>query len=104
MGNHEVYIISSQEERKEFTQHLLHDLKALEKIIDNGSIEKGIKRIGVEQEMHFVDESFHPAPIATDLLAELDTNGFTTEYSKFNLEINTAPARLHRNCFSKLKK
>ncbi|MEE8551189.1 MAG: glutamate-cysteine ligase family protein, partial [Gemmatimonadota bacterium] len=86
-----------------FTRSLLRDLQALERIIAEGSIESGVRRIGVEQEMFLVDRGWLPAPVAMEVLARLGDGGYTTELARFNLEVNLEPFRLAGDCFRALE-
>ena len=87
-----------------FTKALLEDLRALEDIIDSGMIETDIRRIGAEQEFFLVDQRWRPAPIATELIDELEPHNFTTELARFNLEANLDPVTLAGDCFSRLER
>jgi CBS domain-containing protein len=87
-----------------FTRSILKDLRALERIISEGMIEDGVRRIGLEQEMFLVDSGFRPAPVAVEVLERLGDGGaFTTELARFNLEINLDPIALKANCFTALE-
>jgi CBS domain-containing protein len=91
-------------EVRTFTKALLTDLQALERMVDEGMIESGIRRIGAEQELFLVDAGWHPAPVATDVLEQLpEGQGFTTELARFNLEINLDPLELEGDCFTRLE-
>ena len=50
MGLKSVSIISNSKEKERFVKYLLNDIKALEFMIDKDMIEKGIQRIGAEQD------------------------------------------------------
>ncbi|MDX1643093.1 MAG: glutamate-cysteine ligase family protein [Thermoanaerobaculia bacterium] len=91
------------EELRRFTQRLLVDLRVLEEMIERGLIESGVHRIGAEQEMFLVDRSWRPALLATELLAGLDDERFTTELGRFNLEANLYPVSFEGRCFSDLE-
>lgn len=43
------------EKLRQFTSRLLHDLRALEAMLDRGMFETGVRRIGAEQELFLVD-------------------------------------------------
>ena len=86
-----------------FTKALLKDLQALEKMLEDGQIESGIRRFGCEQEMFLVDQACRPAPVAIEVLGLLDDSSFTTELARFNLEINVEPMLLGGACFSALQ-
>jgi CBS domain-containing protein/gamma-glutamyl:cysteine ligase YbdK (ATP-grasp superfamily) len=102
MGKDILTIMKNPGQKQEFMRHLLNDLKALEYMLKNDLFEKNITRIGVEQELDFVDKDFNPAPIAMEVLEELDVEYLTTEYAKFNLEINVDPMELKGKVLSEL--
>jgi len=93
----------SPEGMKEFTQHLLRDLKALEIMLDEGKIESGIARIGAEQELVLVDQHWSPAPLAMELLENIDDPHVVNEFARFNLEINLDPQVFQGDCFTKME-
>ena len=86
-----------------FTKALLKDLQALEKMLEEGLIESGVRRFGCEQEMFLVDQAWRPAPVAMEVLDRLDGEAFTTELARFNLEMNLEPMMLGGGCFSALQ-
>ncbi|MDB4935855.1 MAG: hypothetical protein JWP87_2827 [Labilithrix sp.] len=81
----------SGDERREFMRTLLSELRALERMLAEGMFERGVSRIGSEQEMFLVDRSFHAAPAALQVLQRLDDPHYTTELGLFNLELNADP-------------
>jgi CBS domain-containing protein/gamma-glutamyl:cysteine ligase YbdK (ATP-grasp superfamily) len=81
----------SGDERRMFMRACLSDLRALERMLAEGMFEKGVARIGSEQEMFLVDRSFHAAPAALKVLQRLDDPHYTTELGLFNLELNADP-------------
>ncbi|MCK5704546.1 MAG: CBS domain-containing protein [Cyclobacteriaceae bacterium] len=103
MGLQTVSIISSSKEKERFVKYLLNDIKALEFMIEKDMIEKGIKRIGAEQELCLVDATWRPAPIIHEILPKINNKLFTTELAKFNLEINLDPIEFKADCLSKLE-
>ena len=102
MGEHSVKAITTLRERKNFLYHLLNDIEALELMINQGMLEKGIQRVGAEQELCLVDKYFRPASNALKVLEKLNDPHFTTEIALFNLEINLNPLELKNDCFSKM--
>ena len=104
MGSEKVSILKDTTSRINFTKHLLKDIEALEIMLEKGLFEKGVQRMGAEQELCFVDKSWRPAPIAMQALEVLNDEHFTTEYLKFNLEINLDPLVFTKDCFSLLEK
>ncbi len=79
------------ESRRRFMRAILADLRALERMLKEGRLESGVRRIGAEQEMFLVDRGFSPAPGALKMLEKLDDPHFTTELGLFNLELNLDP-------------
>jgi CBS domain-containing protein len=79
------------ERRREFMRALLMDLRAFERMLDEGVFESGISRIGAEQEAFLIDRGGHPAPAALAVLEGVADPHFTTELGLFQLEINADP-------------
>ena len=106
MGEQRVSKLSNLKNRHQFFNSLLNDVKALNHMIENDWFEKGITRIGAEQEMVLVNQkTLKPklnAMEALDLMTE--DKWVETELAKFNLEINLDPRVLKGSCFSKLEK
>ncbi|HJL16520.1 MAG TPA: CBS domain-containing protein [Sandaracinaceae bacterium LLY-WYZ-13_1] len=91
MGEHSVTERSDETEARAFMKALLADVRALELMLDRDLIESGTRRVGAEQEMFLVDADSRPAPVACDLLDELDERRLTTELARFNVEANIDP-------------
>jgi CBS domain-containing protein len=103
MGEKRVQRKSTAEEMREFTRSLLDELKALQLMQDQGLIESGVRRIGVEQEMFLVDRDWRPAPVSPEVLQRIDDPRLTTELGSFNLEANSEPFRFEEDCLRKLE-
>lgn len=92
------------EELRQFMKLLLRDVRALERMLSDGQLESGVRRIGAEQELFLVDEAFQAAPAALDVLARLkDDDHFTTELGLFNIEFNLDPQVFGGTCLSTLE-
>ncbi|MFB6263263.1 MAG: glutamate-cysteine ligase family protein [Bradymonadaceae bacterium] len=91
------------EERHEFMKALLRDVRALERMLEEGHFEEDVRRIGAEQEMFLVDESYQPATINQQVLDSIEKERFTTELGKFNLEYNAAPSVFEGHCLRELE-
>jgi predicted transcriptional regulator len=104
MGSQSVTAISSPKDRKKFVRHLLNDIEAFEFMIKNDLFEKGIQRVGAEQELCIVDKDFRPSTKALEILKKIDDRHYTTELALFNLEINLDPHELKKTCFSDIEK
>lgn len=103
MGEQNVNNDLSGEELRGFMKRVLTDLRALEKMIADGMIESGVRRIGAEQEMFIVDDSMRPARLALELLEELADPRFTHEIGLFNLEANLDPCLFGGDCLVSLE-
>ena len=77
--------------RRRFVHALLGDLRGLERMWNEGMFERGVSRIGSEQELFLVDRAYHPAPGALKILDALEDPHYTTELGLFNLEMNADP-------------
>ncbi|MGE3164749.1 MAG: CBS domain-containing protein [Planctomycetota bacterium] len=103
MGLQEFHVEDTHASLQKFTKKLLTDLRALEYMIDHGLIETGIRRIGAEQEMFLVDQSWHPTPRCTQMIKALQDSHYTTELAQFNLEANMDPQVFGGNCLRRLE-
>ena len=103
MADSSIKIIESEEERQSFMTHLLSDIQAFEAMLANDQFETGVQRIGAEQEMVFVDPKFCPAFIGPEIHQQLNKAFITTEYARFNLEINLNPLLFEGHCLTQMK-
>lgn len=84
------------EERRRFTRAILTDLRALERMLDEGVFDEGPPRIGAEQEMFLIDKAtFEPTKGSLKMLEALQDTHFTTELGLFQLEMNADPQYFH---------
>lgn len=83
---------------------MLADLRALERMLAEGRFEKGVRRIGAEQEMFLTDRAYLPAPGALKMLERLKDPHFTTELGAFQLEMNAAPQDFRADGFSQMER
>ena len=90
-------------DRARYVRSLLTDLRALERMLRDGVFEKGVTRIGAEQEMFLVDRAFNAAPSALEVMSRIDDPHFTTELGLFNLEMNADPQPLAGDGLAKLE-
>lgn len=103
MGQQKLSIAKDPESRKYFLKHLLHDVEAIEKMIEMDLFEKGVIRIGAEQEFCLVDSHFKPSKNAANILSIIDDKHFTSELAKYNLEINLDPFETGPDCLSSIE-
>lgn len=104
MGAEKVKLIETREERQRNSKQLLNDLKAMQYMLDNKMFESGIRCMGAEQELCFIDPLHRPAPVLMEVLGRLDDPHFTTEFARFNMEINLDPQSFTKSAFSVLEK
>jgi gamma-glutamyl:cysteine ligase YbdK (ATP-grasp superfamily) len=103
MGEHTVEQESDERSLGLFMKALLADLRALERMLETGQVESGVRRIGAEQEMFLVDREMRPAPVAVEVLKRVNDPRLTTEIARFNLEANLTPLRLGGDCLSRME-
>lgn len=103
MGESDVSSAHDPEEAQSFLRGLLSDLRALEVLIDSGTIESGVRRIGLEQEIFLVDRWLRPAPVAVEVLARAGEPRLTHELGLFNLEANITPRLFANRCLSEME-
>ena len=104
MGSQSVKPITTNAQRKQFINHLLNDIEALDMMIKSDAFEKGVQRIGAEQELCIVDKYYRPSFNALEILEKINDPHFTTELGLFNVEANLDPLVLKDNCFTQLEK
>ncbi|MEX0684505.1 MAG: hypothetical protein WD098_00765 [Balneolales bacterium] len=104
MGIPQVRFITDPKDQKRAFDYVLGDLEYLKELLNTGKIEENIHRVGVEQELFLIDNACRPAPVITDFLEKSNEPLFTTELTRFILEINLEPLSLKGKCFSKMEK
>lgn len=104
MGSATVSLIRNKNQRIQATEQLLRDLSALKIMLENGMFETGIQRIGAEQELSLVRNDWKTAPVAMQLLDKVNDKRFTTEFARFNLEINLDPLEFGGDCFTRMER
>lgn len=102
MGQDVTGAVTTPEQTRAFSKALLRDLRALERMLSEGRIESGVRRIGAEQEMFLVNEGWRPTPVALQVLEKLE-GPCGTELALFNLEANVEPRLLEGRCFRDLE-
>jgi CBS domain-containing protein len=100
----EVDGVLNGESRREYMQMLLSELRALERMVKGGAFERGVSRIGAEQELFLVDSALQPTGAALPLLEKLnDPTKYTTELGAFNLEMNASSQPFSGDGLAKLE-
>ncbi|MCB2198601.1 CBS domain-containing protein [bacterium] len=88
---------------RRFTRYLLNDVHALEKMLETGMIESGVRRIGAEQEFALIDKNWQPASIGPELLERMNDPAFTAEIARFNIEANLDPLPFGGTCLREME-
>lgn len=97
-------LVMSADEKAAYVKLLLKDFHVLESLIVGERLEREVRRVGYELELNFLDKDFEPACVGTDVCKSLNDPRFTTEFSRFNLEINSEPAVLAGTCFADMER
>jgi CBS domain-containing protein len=103
MGELNVFIVENKAQRKELVRAILTDMNALDEMLERDMFEKGVVRIGAEQEMCFVDKHCRPSNIGLEVLENIDDKHFTTELAQFNLEANLDPQEFSGDALKKMR-
>jgi hypothetical protein len=103
VGQHDVDELPSEEQLRAFSKAVLDDLEALEEMLVTGRFERGVHRIGAEQEMFLVDDAMEPAPVAPRILQRAPDPRLVSELATFNLEANLTPLPWGGRCLSALE-
>lgn len=102
MGDQRVGLATDPAAMRTFTCGLLRDLRALERMLEQGAIEEA-RRIGCEQEVFLAGAGWRPAPVALEVLELLPDGAYSTEIGRFNLEINLEPVTVGPHCLRDLE-
>ena len=103
MGILDIKPVHTPSERKSLINNLVHDIDALDIMLKEGIIESGVQRIGLEQEVCFVDSDFQPAPVNEDVLKLTNDSHFTCEHASYNAEINVDPLGFSGSCLRNME-
>ena len=90
--------------QQSFMDSVLDDLRALCQMLEQGRIGSGPPRIGIEQELFLVDDSWQPAPVGPQILEDNRNPRVTPELGRFNLEINFDPLEFRGGCLEELER
>jgi len=102
--SHKEVTEADAQKRREFMHAMLADLRALERMLRDGKLETGSRRIGAEQEMFLIDRSWGPANAALQMIDKLDDPHYTTELGQFQLEANADPQLFTGDGISRMEK
>ncbi len=88
---------------RNFERALLQDLYALERMLDEGRFETGVRRIGAEQELVLVDGKQQPALVGPEVLPTVEDARVVPELARWNLEVNLSPRLFGGTCLSEME-
>jgi len=98
MGIQTVKLAKTQRQIQLFEKHLLQDVRAMERMLNEGWFDDKETRIGAEQELCIIDKNYRPASMCMEILEKANNPNFTTEFAKFNAEINLTPRPFRKSC------
>lgn len=103
MGEERVKLADDNEQVQNFMKHVFRDMRALKTMLDEDWFETDPMRIGAEQELCMVDPHGKVFPRSMGVLEALGEGNYTTEFARFNLEINMEPLEFTGNCLSQME-
>ena len=103
MGEERVKLADDNEQVQTFMKHVFRDLRALKTMLEDDWFETDTMRIGAEQELCMVDPHGKVFPRSMEVLEALGEGNYTTEFARFNLEINMDPLEFTGNCLSQME-
>lgn len=104
MGDERVQLPESKEQSQQFLKYLLRDVRAMERMLNEGWFEIDNARIGAEQEVCLIDQNAKPLPLAMKLMEKVNNSAFTTELAQFNFEVNLTPLLFQGKCLNELER
>ncbi len=104
MGQHDVDQEAAQSAIRQFTRQLIQDVRALEYMLEEDMFERGVRRIGAEQELFLVDERWQPAPVVEKVLEKNEDPRLVAELMRFNLEFNLDPVVFEGDCLRRMER
>jgi len=85
-----------------FGERLRESLQALALVLDRPGFGLGDTTVGVELELHLVDQDARPSPINRVVVEKTADPRVTLEIDRFNVEVNTYPTKIEGRPFSTL--
>ncbi|WP_428236059.1 glutamate-cysteine ligase family protein [Gracilimonas sp.] len=103
MGEERVKLADDNEQVQNFMKHVFRDMRALKTMLENDWFETDTIRIGAEQELCMVDPNGKVFSKSMEVLEKLGDGNYTTEFARFNLEINMEPLEFTGNSLSQME-
>ncbi|WP_020404112.1 CBS domain-containing protein [Gracilimonas tropica] len=103
MGEERVKHAEDNEQVQKFMKQVFRDMRALKTMLEDDWFETDTLRIGAEQELCMVDPHGKVFPRSMDVLEALGDGNYTTEFARFNLEINMEPLEFTGDSLSQME-
>lgn len=103
MGEERVKHAEDNEQVQKFMKQVFRDMRALKTMLEDDWFETDTLRIGAEQELCMVDPHGKVFPRSMDVLEALGEGNYTTEFARFNLEINMEPLEFTGDSLSQME-
>jgi hypothetical protein len=103
MGKDVPPITVSQQDRRHYRQKVRQCLDALARMLRDSWFETESQQVGLEVELHLVDDSGAPSMRSPDVLAAIGDPHWAPELGRFNLEINVPPRQLGGDALDQLE-
>ena len=103
MGKDVPPITVSQHDRRHYREKVRQCLDALARMLRDSWFETESQQVGLEVELHLVDESGAPSMRSPDVLAAIGDPHWAPELGRFNVEINVPPRPLAADVLDQLE-
>jgi len=103
MGKDVPPITVSQHDRRHYREKVRQCLDALARMLRDSWFETENQQVGLEVELHLVDESGAPSMRSPDVLAAIGDPHWAPELGRFNVEINVPPRPLAADVLDQLE-
>ena len=103
MGRDVPAITITRQDRRAYREKVHACLEILERMLLGSRFDAGSRRIGLEIEFNLVDSLGYAAMTNADVLAAIDDPAWTSELGQFNVELDSEPATLAGDVFTRLE-
>jgi hypothetical protein len=103
MGRDVPPISVSQQDRRRYREKVRRCLDALDRMLHEAAFDTATDQVGLEVELHLVDECGAPSMKSADVLAAIGDPHWAPELGRFNLEINVPPRPLSGDALDQLE-
>jgi gamma-glutamyl:cysteine ligase YbdK (ATP-grasp superfamily) len=103
MGRDVPAITITRQNRRAYREKVRACLDVLQRMLLESTFDAGSRRIGLEMEFNLVDSLGYAAMTNADVLAAIDEPAWTSELGQFNIELDSDPATLAGDVFTRLE-